>query len=76
MFSQVGERNFPLLELSGKKASLKERREERPCETQAQKNIIPATGFWAYYKPRAASPAPGDGITERGMDGLRRCTGK
>lgn len=75
MFSQVGARNFPLLELGGKEASLKERREERPCETEAQK-IIPATGFWAYSKPRAASPAPGDGITERRMDGLRRCTGK
>lgn len=38
MFSQVGARNFPLLELGGKEASLKERREERPCETEVQKN--------------------------------------
>jgi len=76
MFSHAGERNFPLLELSGKEASLKERREELPCETQVQKKIIPATGFWAHYKSRAASPAPVDGITERGMDGLQRRTGK
>lgn len=37
MFSQVGARNFPSLELGGKEASLKER-EERPCETEVQKN--------------------------------------
>lgn len=38
MFSQVGARNFPLLELGGKEASLKERREEWPCEREVQKN--------------------------------------
>lgn len=42
MFSQVGERNFPLLELGGKKASLKERKEEWPSETQAQKKNNPS----------------------------------
>lgn len=38
MLSQVGARNFPLLELGGKEASLKERREKWPCETDVQKN--------------------------------------
>lgn len=38
MFSRVGARNFPLLELGGKGASLKERREKWPCETDVQKN--------------------------------------
>lgn len=38
MFSQVGARNFPLLELGGKEASLNKRRQEWPCETEVQKN--------------------------------------
>lgn len=38
MFSQAGARNFPLLKLGGKEASMKERREKWPCETDVQKN--------------------------------------
>lgn len=38
MFLQVGARNFPLLELGGKEASLKEIKEKWPCEAEVQKN--------------------------------------